>query len=122
MRVLVWVVLGLTMLAIVVGSLSTGVTGWPRGVSQGAKHFLAFAVVGVLVAFALGRRKDGGLIALAGSALFGSVVESLQLAVPARTFSFYDLGLNLLGCASGVVVWAVVRVLIGSKGSSDRTS
>ena len=104
MRVLIWIVLVLTVAAIVVGSLIPGMTHWPPGMPSGISHFLAYVLTGALMALALGTSLRGFLLAFMLTVALGTGVELLQMAVPVRAFSFYDLGMNLAGAGGGVVV------------------
>ncbi len=104
MRVLIWMVLVLTVAAIVVGSLVSGMTHWPPGMPSGMSHFLAYALTGALMALALGTSRRGFLLAFMLTVALGTGVELLQIAVPVRAFSFYDLGMNVFGAGGGVIV------------------
>jgi VanZ family protein len=74
--------------------------GWP-GV-----HFLAFAVLGFLVA--AGRFTHRGVM-VGGLLLLCAVgVELLQTFVPSRSVEVVDLLENMLGLAIGAVAWLVV--------------
>lgn len=65
-------------------------------VSHGDKvvHFVEFLLLGVL-----GRR--------AWLLVFPILLETLQIAVPGRTFSPHDMAANLIGFAVGYVIWRV---------------
>ena len=60
MRVLILVVLGATVVAIVAGSLVSGMTAWPTGLSPGWTHMLAYTVLAALMTLAFRSRRGGG--------------------------------------------------------------
>jgi len=109
MRFLIWVLLAALGVAIAVGSLVSGTVGWPSVVSPGVTHLLAYTALGGLMTLALHKRRRGLLMAFVLTALAGMGLEVLQLAIPARTFSFYDLGMNVVGAAVGVGGVVVLR-------------
>jgi glycopeptide antibiotics resistance protein len=90
-------------------------TRWPSGISPATTHFLAYTLLGGLTALALRERSNGMWLALGISAVLGMGIETLQLAVPVRTFSFFDLGMNVLGSLAGVtLVWLFDALLVRS--------
>ncbi|MBL38632.1 MAG: hypothetical protein CMP07_09495 [Xanthomonadales bacterium] len=111
MRILLWVALAALVVAIVVGSLmSSGpMTRFPPGISPGMTHLLAYSVLGVLAGSLVGPSLRGLILAFVLTAAVGMGVEILQLAIPARTFSFYDLGMNVIGAGIGVAGAAGLR-------------
>jgi len=109
MRFLIWVLLAALGVAIAVGSLVSGTVGWPSVVSPGVTHLLAYTLLGALVALVLGASVRGLLMAFVLTALTGMGLEALQLAIPARTFSFFDLGMNVVGASIGVGGVALLR-------------
>lgn len=118
MRVLLWVVVAAAVAAIVMGSLmSSGVmTRFPPGISPGMTHLLAYTALGGLMALALHGRRHGVLLALGITVLIGMGVEFSQMLVPVRTFSFFDLGMNVIGAGIGVLVGWFFGVLVGRWG------
>jgi VanZ family protein len=116
MRVLLLVVLGATVVAIVAGSLVSGMAAWPPGLSPGLAHFLAYTVLGVLMTLAFRSRRYGVVRAFLLTALIGTGVEFSQMLVPVRTFSLFDLGINVVGAGFGVLVGWLFGVLVGRWG------
>ena len=120
MRVLLLVVLGATVVAIVAGSLVSAMAAWPSGLSPGLAHFLAYTVLGVLMTLALRARRCGVVWAFLLTALIGTGVEVSQMLVPVRTFSLFDLGINVVGAGFGVLVGWFFGVLVGRWGRRVR--
>lgn len=116
MRVLIRVVLGAMVIAIVAGSLVSGMTAWPTGLTPGWTHLLAYPVLGALMTLAFRSRRGGVLLAFGLTASIGTGVEFSQMLVPVRTFSFLDLGINVVGAGFGVLVGWFFGVLVGRWG------
>nr|WP_303648772.1 VanZ family protein [Haloarchaeobius litoreus] len=86
---------------------ATATTG-PFGVLAADKwqHGLAYAVLGGLVARALGRRTArAALLAVGVAVAVGFGVELLQSFVPWRTASLVDGAANAVGAVVGVAGW-----------------
>lgn len=105
----------LAALAILASSLTRpapGGSGPPVsgfGAVDEVRHLLAYAVLGLLVGWALLHRRWSPrrrLLATAGVAfLWGLVVEAVQLAVAYRTGSPVDAAFNLAGALLGAAAW-----------------
>jgi len=109
MGVVIWILLAASAVAIAVGSLVSGAPTWPPGVSPGVSHLLAYTLLGALVTLALGTSVRGLLTAFLLTALAGMGLEALQLKIPARTFSFFYLAMNMVGTVVGVGGVALLR-------------
>lgn len=102
--VLAWRLLAWSMaLAIAVGSLLPSMPGSVAVVSDKLLHFLAYMLLALAFTAAFSRRHWLGIAA--GLAVFGAVIELLQLWLPGqRSGEWVDLGANLGGIATGLVV------------------
>ena len=111
MRYLVWALVGLVIVAIVVGSLVSGLVRWPSGISPTITHVSAYALLGGLMTLALilTRIRRAPLLALLLTVCIGTSVEFAQMLVPVREFHPYDLAMNCIGAGIGVVCAAVLR-------------
>lgn len=69
-------------------------------------HFLGYGVLAALLELAVGR---GRFVALALAFTYGALLEGAQLAVPGRTASWTDLGINLAGALAGVSFGRLIR-------------
>jgi len=113
MRIVLRVVLALVSIAILVGSVGSGLTRLPSGLSPGLTHLLAYACLGAIMTLVLRARRRGALLALGLTVLFGACIELLQIMLPTRQFSVVDLGTNVLGAGIGVLAGCLVAVLAG---------
>ncbi len=78
---------------------------WHLSASDKVEHFVAFLVVAVLARLALPRVR--ARVALAGTILFGAVIELSQLVMPfGRTASLVDLAADALAAAVGIAIAA----------------
>jgi VanZ family protein len=76
-----------------------------------AGHFAAYALLGVLLAVALGgwgAEKDGVILALALAAGFGGLIEVVQVPLPYRDGQLIDAIVNVAGAAVGLVAFSAV--------------
>ena len=84
-------------------------------------HFLAYAVLGVLVFRALKFLPTGDnvllrvVMAIVISGLVGVSDEILQVFVPNRTLDREDLYYDVAGCFSGIMAYILYKLLIRNK-------
>lgn len=78
-------------------------TGVDEGVLRRAAHVFLFAVLGLFAG------EGWGWIGVAVAAVWGLIDEATKVWIPGRHFSWIDVGLNLIGCVIGLLVWICVR-------------
>ena len=77
-------------------------THLPEPLLRRAAHVLLFAVLALLAALGFGWYGTGFV------ALWSVIDEATKPLIPGRHFSWIDVGLNLVGCALGTLVWLAV--------------
>ena len=82
-------------------------TGVDEGVLRRAAHVFLFAVLAILVLFAFPEIDVKLRIGMV--AVWGFIDEATKVWIPGRHFSWIDVGLNLIGCVIGLLVWICVR-------------
>ena len=70
-------------------------------------HVFLFAVLAILVLFAFPEIDVKLRIGMV--AVWGFIDEATKVWIPGRHFSWIDVGLNLIGCVIGLLVWICVR-------------
>lgn len=78
-------------------------TGIREGMLRRAAHVFLFAVLGLLAGLGF------GWTGVAVAAVWGLIDESTKVWIPGRHCSAMDIGLNLIGCVIGSLVWICVR-------------
>ena len=78
-------------------------TGIKEGLLRRAAHVFLFAVLGLLAGLGF------GWYGIGFAALWSFVDEATKPLIPGRHCSALDIGLNLIGVAAGLGVWALVR-------------
>ena len=91
-------------LAIVVMSLVPS-TGMPseNGLDK-VEHFLAYALLSVLVSYSLAGRKDVPLLSFLFGTILGAILEILQGMGGVRTCSTWDWAADSLGALAGSII------------------
>ena len=76
-------------------------------VSRKGGHLLAYAILALLLGYALGRIKHGALVALLLASLYGASDEVHQYFVIGREARVFDWGVDTFGAGVGVLlgVW-----------------
>ena len=82
-------------------------TGMDEAVLRCAAHVFLFAVLAILVLFAFPEIDVKLRIGMV--AVWGSIDEATKVWIPGRHCSAMDIGLNLIGCVIGSLVWICVR-------------
>ncbi len=72
-----------------------------RALRRGA-HVCLFAILSAMSGLAFGR------FGIAATAVWSLLDEVTKIPIPGRHFSWFDVGLNLCGCAIGAIVWLLV--------------
>jgi len=90
-------------------SLPLGIVLMPRSVSPPMKHLIVFGFLGFFLVLALQANwRRAGLVA-GGLAMFGLVIEMVQIPIPGRSFLWVDAGASAAGAVGGAVMGVVVR-------------
>ena len=78
-------------------------TGVDEAVLRRAAHVFLFLVLGLFAA------EGWGWTGVAVAAVWGLVDEATKVWIPGRHFSWIDVGLNLIGCVIGLLVYLLIR-------------
>ncbi len=103
------------------GSISSGPFGiLPYSVWL---HFLGYMGLAIALCYAShdvqrsqGQRLLGAFVLTVG---IGTTIEFMQLTLPTRTFSMFDIVTNAIGAGVGVFVWGVTTYLVGQSLTSS---
>lgn len=105
-----WLVTGLVIAAVLVGSLVPGGT-LPISIDMEPhfKHLVAFALLGFLLVLALQAnwRRAGSVVL--GLGLLGFMIEVAQLFIPDRSFLWIDVAAGFAGALGGAAFGLFVR-------------
>ena len=82
-------------------------TGVDEGVLRRAAHVFLFAVLAILVLFAFPEIDVKLRIGMV--AVWGLIDEATKVWIPGRHCSAMDIGLNLIGCVIGLLVYLLIR-------------
>jgi len=105
-----WLVTGLVMAAVLVGSLVPGGTiPISVNIEPHFKHLIAFALLGFLLVLALEANwRQAATVALALGVL-GFLIEVAQLFIPDRLFLWIDVAAGFFGALMGAVFGVFLR-------------
>ena len=83
--------------------------GWADRLFSSAAHALEYAVLAVLLAFALEGRRRSLLVAFLVAVLYGISDEFHQSFVPGRTPDPWDVACDAAGALAALALWAAWR-------------
>jgi len=69
------------------------------------KHALAYLVTATFGLFGFRQKLRIGLFV----AIYGALLELVQLWVPGRSFNWWDMAFNVVGVMMAITIWHVVR-------------
>lgn len=110
----------LMVVALLVGTLVPGSGRWLPFHAPVLTHVLLFTVLGALTRLAMPETRWALLKSVALAACLGIALETMQLAVPGRSFTIVDLFTNLGSSVAGVVLSALVLAVLARTGSVGR--
>lgn len=97
----------------------SGVTGGKGGLLRKLMHFTEFASLGVWLSWLYGMQLKKPVrfaaLSLATGVLVAFADEGIQLFVPGRGPSFYDVGIDSLGLALGIAAIFLIQIRKKSK-------
>ncbi len=111
-----WILWGLLLALVIVGSLAPGVVvqrvGLPTsGFSDKCLHFSGFCLLSLLPALraSTSRRR---LLFVTAMLTLAMILELTQSMVPGRSSDFWDLQANNLGVVTGLMLASLLRTII----------
>lgn len=97
------------------GILPGGPSGGGHGLLRKLAHFTEFACLGLSFTWLFGMLRKSHWLAFAGGVLAAGMDEAIQLCVPDRGPSIWDVLLDSAGVAFGVVLLTVICIRIRKK-------
>ncbi len=119
-------ILGLALVSamlVLVGSLWPGGLGWSPVRPPILAHFLAYGALGAVFAVGVGGRGLRVLGVVLALAMFGLLLELIQIPIPKRSFFWGDVLANAGGALLGAGLgWLSLSILRCARGRSRRAS